>query len=46
MGHEYGNVAFSKEIIGKDNTLDWITPGHPLFEVVREETIAQIQVMN
>jgi superfamily II DNA or RNA helicase len=39
MGHEYGHVAFSKEIITKDNTLDWITPGHPLFEVVREETI-------
>jgi superfamily II DNA/RNA helicase len=41
MGHEYGNVAFSKEIISKDNTLDWITPGHPLFEVIREETIAK-----
>lgn len=39
MGHEYGNVAFSKEIIGKDNTLDWVTPGHPLFEVIREETV-------
>ncbi len=41
MGHEYGNVAFSKEIINKDNTLDWVTPGHPLFEVIREETIAK-----
>ncbi|MEX2234021.1 MAG: helicase-related protein [Cyclobacteriaceae bacterium] len=40
MGHDYGNVAFSKEIISKDNTIDWITPGHPLFEVIREETIA------
>ena len=39
MGHEYGNVAFSKEIISKDNTIDWITPGHPLFEVIREETV-------
>jgi superfamily II DNA or RNA helicase len=39
MGHEYGNVAFSKDIINKDNTLDWITPGHPLFEVIREETV-------
>jgi superfamily II DNA or RNA helicase len=39
LGHEYGNSAFSKEIISKDNTLDWITPGHPLFEVVREETV-------
>lgn len=39
MGHEYGNAAFSKEIVSKDNTIDWITPGHPLFEVIREETI-------
>lgn len=39
MGHEYGNVAFSKEVINKNNTLDWITPGHPLFEVIREETV-------
>lgn len=39
MGHEYGPSAFSKEIISKDNTLDWITPGHPLFEVIREETV-------
>lgn len=43
MGHEYGNVGFSKEVINKDNTLDWLTPGHPLFEVVREETIIQFQ---
>lgn len=39
LGHEYKNAAFDKDIINKDNTLDWITPGHPLFEVIREETI-------
>lgn len=39
MGREYGNAAFSKDIISKDNTLEWITPGHPLFEVIREETV-------
>lgn len=39
LGHEYGNIAFSKEIVSKDNTLEWVTPGHPLFEVIREETI-------
>lgn len=38
LGHEYGNAAFSKDQINKDATLDWITPGHPLFEVIREET--------
>ncbi|KAB7726654.1 DUF3883 domain-containing protein [Rudanella paleaurantiibacter] len=41
LGHEYGQVAFSKDIIAKDSTLDWITPGNPLFEVVREETVEQ-----
>jgi len=35
LAHEYKNVAFDKEIIKKDATLDWVTPGHPLFETVR-----------
>lgn len=39
LGHEYGNAAFSKEILNKESSLEWITPGHPLFEVIREETI-------
>jgi hypothetical protein len=43
LGKEYKNVGFSREIVTKDNTLDWITPGHPLFEVIREETIEQFQ---
>ena len=41
LGHEYGPVAFAKEVVAKDATLDWLTPGHPLFEVVREETVEQ-----
>ncbi|OUJ69895.1 helicase-related protein [Hymenobacter crusticola] len=43
LGHEYGTVAFAKEVVAKDATLDWLTPGHPLFEVVREETVEQFQ---
>jgi len=39
LGKEYKNVAFSQDLLKKDSTLEWITPGHPLFEVVREETI-------
>jgi superfamily II DNA or RNA helicase len=35
LAHEYKNVAFDKEIVKKDGTLDWVTPGHPLFETVR-----------
>lgn len=41
LGHDYGNGTFSKETTAKDQTLEWITPGHPLFEVIRDETIAQ-----
>lgn len=43
LGHEYGNAAFSRQVIDSDPTCDWLTPGHPLFEVVREETIEQFQ---
>ncbi len=39
LGHEYGKVVFSKDLLPKDPTLEWVTPGHPLFEVIREETI-------
>ena len=35
LAHEYKNIAFDKEIVKKDATLDWVTPGHPLFETVR-----------
>lgn len=35
LAREYKNVAFDKEIVKKDGTLDWVTPGHPLFETVR-----------
>ena len=35
LAREYKNVAFDKEIVKRDATLDWVTPGHPLFETVR-----------
>lgn len=38
LGKEYKEVCFDKEIAKKDGTLEWITPGHPLFETIREET--------
>lgn len=37
LGHEYKQVVFDKEKLKKDPTADWVTPGHPLFEVVRED---------
>jgi hypothetical protein len=39
LGREYKQVAFNKELLRDDPTLDWVTPGHPLFEVVRGDII-------
>lgn len=43
LGREYGNIVFDKELLKQDATLEWVTPGHPLFEVVREEVLGQVQ---
>jgi hypothetical protein len=42
LGREYGNIVFDKEYLKKDPTLEWVTPGHPLFEVVREDALSQV----
>ncbi|MEI6782210.1 MAG: DUF3883 domain-containing protein, partial [Verrucomicrobiota bacterium] len=39
LGHEYKNVVFDKQLLPKDPTLEWVTPGHPLFEAVREDLL-------
>ena len=36
LGHNYKQIVFDKSLIEKDVTSEWVTPGHPLFEVVRE----------
>lgn len=41
LGREYKNVVFDKLLLPKDPTLEWVTPGHPLFEAVREDVIDQ-----
>jgi superfamily II DNA or RNA helicase len=38
LGREYNEIVFDKEHLKRDATLEWITPGHPLFEAVREDT--------
>lgn len=43
LGHEYKQVVFDKEKLKKDPTADWVTPGHPLFEVVREDLQEQVR---
>lgn len=37
LGREYRQIAFDKEILRNDPTCEWVTPGHPLFETVRED---------
>ncbi len=35
LGREYKDVVFSKDQLQGDPTLEWVTPGHPLFETIR-----------
>ena len=37
LGREYQKVVFDKALLTQDATLEWVTPGHPLFETVRED---------
>jgi superfamily II DNA or RNA helicase len=43
LGREYGRVVFDKALLKQDATLEWVTPGHPLFEVVREDVGERVQ---
>lgn len=35
LGREYQQIVFDKGELLADATLEWVTPGHPLFECVR-----------
>ena len=37
LGREYKKIIFDKDLLKSDPTLEWVTPGHPLFECVREK---------
>lgn len=43
LGREYGTVIFDKELLKQDATLEWVTPGHPLFEAVREDVMDHVR---
>lgn len=43
LGREYKQVVFDKRWLDKDATLEWVTPGHPLFEAVRGAVLTQVQ---
>jgi hypothetical protein len=35
--------VFDKKFLTDDPTLEWVTPGHPLFESVREDVFERVQ---
>lgn len=43
LGHEYKKITFDKNILTNEPTLEWVTPGHPLFECVRDDVLARVQ---
>lgn len=43
LGHEYHTIAFDKQHLSGDQTLEWVTPGHCLFETVREYVQQEVQ---
>jgi len=43
LGREYRRITFDKNRLAEDPTLEWVTPGHPLFEAVREEVWDRVQ---
>lgn len=44
LGREYRQIIFDKQLLSDDATVEWVTPGHPLFECVREDVLERVQV--
>ena len=43
LGREYGRIVFDKQLLKNDATLEWVTPGHPLFESVRTDVLSRTE---
>ncbi|MFH1743040.1 MAG: helicase-related protein [bacterium] len=43
LGHEYRQIVFDKTLLVRNPTAEWVTPGHPLFEAVREDTLGRVR---
>lgn len=43
LGREYKQIVFDKRLLADDPTVEWVTPGHPLFETVREDVSARVR---
>lgn len=43
LGREYKQIIFDKKLLEQDPAFEWVTPGHPLFECVREDLWSQVE---
>ena len=43
LGREYARICFDKTKLDEEPTLEWVTPGHPLFEVAREDVLDRVE---
>lgn len=43
LGKEYKQIVFDRQLLTTDPTMEWVTPGHPLFEAVREDITDRVQ---
>lgn len=43
LAKEYANITFDASALKDDSTLEWVTPGHPLFEATRDELSRQTE---
>jgi superfamily II DNA or RNA helicase len=43
LAKEYANVTFDAGLLAGDSSLEWVTPGHPLFEALRDELARQTE---
>lgn len=43
LGRDYQKIIFDKAFLAEDPTLEWVTPGHPLFEAVREDVAERVR---
>ncbi len=43
LGRDYAQITFDKEELKRQPALEWVTPGHPLFEVVRHDVLAKTE---
>lgn len=43
LNREYKQIVFSRDQAEKDSSSEWVTPGHPLFEAVREDVEEKVK---